>query len=262
MLAKREIKDLRSEGVRLAQLLNPGMKVCLIFPHGMGDVVMFKTVLEKLRKDFPNTLIHLNTRGGMGALDDHDDQMEYDLAVLIRYSCAPATSGMTKNELCCRTELGITPPLNDRPTAPAGYRSPIVAVGCTSISCAGQFTPSAYESRMVNEAILELGFIPVDTAFKVEGLNLHRESPMAVSLRKVPGTYDKLAGLLERSYAFIGTLSGAYHVAQAILPGRNLLLCPRAGEWQRIYRRQPVLINLRDITKEGIKDWLSSLPEK
>ena len=93
------------------------------------------------------------------------------------------------------------------------------------------------------------------------GFKFERRSPMAVDLRKVPGTYSKLAGILERCHAFIGTISGAYHVAQSLLPGRTLMLCPRAGEWRRLYRNAPVHINMRDITKESIRDWLLSLPE-
>ena len=84
---------------------------------------------------------------------------------------------------------------------------------------------------------------------------------MAVDLRKVEGTYAKLAGILERCHAFIGTISGAYHVAQALLPGRTLLLCPRAGEWRRLYRNAPLHVNMRDVTKNVIRDWLLSLPE-
>ena len=84
---------------------------------------------------------------------------------------------------------------------------------------------------------------------------------MAVDLRKVEGTYAKLAGILERCHSFIGTISGAYHVAQSLLLGRTLLLCLRAGEWRRLYRNAPLYVNMRDVTKNVIRDWLLSLPE-
>ena len=52
-----------------------------------------------------------------------------------------------------------------------------------------------------------------------------------------------------RCFAFIGTISGAYHVAQAIMPERTLMLCPRAGEWQRLYRFAPPHILLTAVTE-------------
>lgn len=261
--AKREIKSPAKEGVKLSSLLVPGLKVCLIFPHGLGDVVMFKPVLDKLRKDFPNVLIHIMTRPDFGELDDHDENIEYDLAFWLEYPCATASHPeFTKNTLCCSLELGIKPPLSDRPIAPHGYKSPWVGIGCTSIACKSQNTPSAYEASELNKGVLAAGFIPVDTAMVSSGFVFEGKSPMACDLRQIEGTYEKLVGVIERCYAFIGTISGAYHVAQAIMPDRTLMLCPRAGEWQRLYRFAPMHINMRDVTADKITEWLLSLPEK
>lgn len=263
MKAKVEIRSARKEKVRLASLLQPGMKVCVVFPHGMGDVVMFRPVLEKLKREYPHTTIHMMTKPDFGPLDDHDEDLEYDLAFWIEYYCTTAANPtITKNMLCCITELGISPPITDRPSAPTGFKSPWVGIGCTSICCSNQNTPSVFEAKQLNKGVLDAGFIPVDTAMVSSGYVFEGESYMACSLRGVEGTYEKLAGVIERCFAFIGTISGAYHVAQAIMPERTLMLCPRAGEWQRLYRFAPPHINIRDITAEKITEWLQSLPEK
>ena len=261
MRAVREIKHPSQEGVTLASVIREGMKVCIVFPHGLGDIVMFRPVLKRLRSLYPKTLIHLMVKPDYPELDDHDDSIDYDLAFWLDYYVSTAANDETKNELCCRLELGIAPPLDELPDAPKGFRSPWVGIGCTSVCNSHSYEPTAYEAKELNEGVLEAGFIPLDTAMMKQPGFFHRESPMAVDLRDVSGTYSKLAGILERCHAFIGTISGAYHVAQSLLPGRTLLLCPRAGEWRRLYRRAPVHINMRDITKERIKDWLLSLPE-
>lgn len=261
MRARREIIHPVQEGVTLSSVMRPGMKVCLIFPHGLGDIVMFRPVLDKLRRLFPDCMIHMAVKPGYPELDDHDENIEYDIAFHLDYYVATACCEDTKNTLCCRLELGIEPPLDDTPSAPKGFRSPWVGVGCTSICNPGQNTPSAFEASELNAGILEAGFIPLDTAMTSCGYVFPSRSPMACSLRTVEGTYSKLVGIIERCHAFIGTISGAYHVAQSILPGRTLMLCPRAGEWRRLYRNAPVHVNMRDITRDAIRDWLLSLPE-
>lgn len=261
MKAVRVIRHPVTESVTLASIMRPGIKVCIVFPHGLGDVVMFRPVLEKLRRTYPDALIHFMPRDSYPEFDDHSDDIDYDVAFWLDYYVATAGVDFTKNDLCCSQELGISPPLTDLPEAKGGYRSPWVGIGCTSISCSNLNTPTAWEARQVNEGVLEAGFIPVDTAMVSNGHVFERPSPMACSLRKVEGTYAKLAGVIERCHAFIGTISGAYHVAQSLLPGRTLMLCPRAGEWRRLYRNAPVHMNLRDVTKESIRDWLLSLPE-
>lgn len=261
MKARKEVKHPMDEGVVLSALLRPGMKVCIVFPHGLGDVVMFRPVLKRLRTLHPDVVIHFMPRKEYVDFDDHDENVEYDLAFWLDYYMATAADHLTKNDLCCLRELGMSPPLSDLPEAIGGFRSPWVGIGCTSISMSSQYTPTEYEAKAVNDGVLEAGFIPLDTAMVSCGFSFDRKSPMAVDLRKVEGTYAKLAGILERCHAFIGTISGAYHVAQALLPGRTLLLCPRAGEWRRLYRNAPLHVNMRDVTKNVIRDWLLSLPE-
>lgn len=237
------------------------MKICLVFPHGLGDVVMFLPVLDKLRRTYPDTTFHLKTKRGLEELSDCDETVVYDLAFWLDYYVATAMTDDTKNTLCCRYELGIEPPPDDRPRAVGGFRSPWVGIGCTSLCNGRSYSPTAFEARELNEGVIEAGFIPVDMAMSCYGHPFDERSPIACDLRKIPGTYVKLAGAIERCYAFIGTFTGSYHVAQALLPGRTLLLCPRAGEWRRLYKRAPVHVNMRDITKDRIKDWLLSLPE-
>ena len=261
MIAKREVRHPLAEGVTLAALVRPGMKICLVFPHGLGDVVMFLPVLHKVRRTWPGTLFHLMTKKGLEELQDADESIEYDLAFHLDYYMTTASTDDTKTTLCCKYELGIEPPLDEMPIAPKGFRSPWVGIGCTSLCNGAMWAPSAYETKELNDGVVEAGFIPVDLAMACYGRPFEERSPMACDLRRIPGTYAKLAGVIERCYAFIGTFTGSYHVAQALLPGRNLLLCPRAGEWRRLYRRAPVHINMRDITKARIKEWLLSLPE-
>jgi ADP-heptose:LPS heptosyltransferase len=261
MNALKEIRHPVKENVTFASLVRPGMKICIAFPHGLGDVVMFRPTLFRLRRCYPDTVIHFKPRDSYPEFDDHVEGMEYDLVFWLDYYVATASCGQTKNDLCCIQELGIPLSIEDTPMAIGGFRSPWVGVGCTSIACPGQNTPTTHEAKELNDGIIEAGFIPLDTAMVSNGFKFERRSPMAVDLRKVPGTYSKLAGILERCHAFIGTISGAYHVAQSLLPGRTLMLCPRAGEWRRLYRNAPVHINMRDITKESIRDWLLSLPE-
>ena len=261
MRARQEIRHPVENGVTLASVVRDGMKVCLVFLHGLGDIVMFRPVLEHLRSVYPGTVFHLMVKPEYPELDDHDERIVYDVAFFLDYFVSKDMRGTTKNDLCCMLELGVKPPLGDRPKAPGGFRSPWVGIGCTSVSSRETFAPSAWEAKQINDGVIESGFIPLDTAMMAKPGYFTRRSPMAVDLRSVPGTYSKLAGIIERCHAFIGTISGAYHVAQSLLPGRTLLLCPRAGEWRRLYRNAPLHVNMRDITKEVIRDWLLSLPE-
>lgn len=260
MDAKKEIKHPANDGIRLASLLHDGIKVCIVFPHGLGDVVMFYPVLEKLRRDYPKCLIHLMTKPGLEDLDDHDESINYDLSFWLDYAVATAANeGFTKNTLCCFQELGIQPPLDDRPKAPKGFPSPWVGVGCTTISMPS-YRPTAYECEQINKGILDAGMIPLDVSFQTGDHTFEGPSPMAVDTRKVKGSYKMLAGVIERCNAFIGTFTGSFHVAQALLPDRTLLICPRPSEWKRLYKREPLCINQRDITAKTITDWLKSLP--
>lgn len=260
MKSVREIRHPATEGIKLASLMHDGIKVCLVFPHGMGDIVMFRPVLNKLRDDYPNATIHMMTKSTLKELDDHDEDMVYDVSFWLDYTVATSGHpGFTKNTLCCANELGIQPPMDDLPIAKGGFRSPWVGVGCTSISMP-HYQPTAYECSEVNRGILDAGLIPLDLSFNTGDYAFPPVSPMACDVRKVRGNYAMLAGAVERCFAFIGTFTGSFHVAQSLLPGRTLLLCPRAMEWQRLFRREPLCVNMRDITAKAITDWLKSLP--
>lgn len=53
--------------VKLVQLLKPGMKVLLEFghiAHGMGDCIMFRSVYQELKRQFPQTVFNLHCRPG------------------------------------------------------------------------------------------------------------------------------------------------------------------------------------------------------
>ena len=95
-------------------------KVCLIFWHGLGDLIMFIPCLKKLRKLFHDIQIDIALQAGIGQeelipnallIKNANRKIDgYDYTFQIHFPMCEGSNGLwTKSEWCCKSELGIDP---------------------------------------------------------------------------------------------------------------------------------------------------------
>src|SRR5665213_603460 len=119
------ITDSEESGKKLTDFLNTGEHKKVLLPcwHGVGDIVMFNAPLTYLRNKYPNINIVLGLAAGLqeeclvdnyvtleGNWKDTIKDTDYDLVFSCHMPLEDANNtDLTKAEVCCIKELGITP---------------------------------------------------------------------------------------------------------------------------------------------------------
>ena len=96
------------QGKKLVEYLRPGLRVRLLFAHGLGDTVLFLPIYNALKALYPDVYWALKTYNGQEELfDDGDVTGPADYEFTIDFPCGEHIPGMTKPRMCCEQELGI-----------------------------------------------------------------------------------------------------------------------------------------------------------
>jgi len=251
-------------------------KVLLIFWHGLGDLIMFLNPYEALASEFPEIKFDLAVQKGLSfedvvpkamlvTADDIKDEnlkkLDYDLIAKIHFPMNEGQTKYTKGEWCCIHELGIKPvaghhSLYTRPSKLVGIHYQIT---CLPDSC----NPDRDTAEKIWNEVLEAGYIPLETHFEHVFHNpVNKKFDFIdASVRRVKPRVNTLIGLIQRCSAFIGVVSGNFHVALAALPPKRVMLLEKHFKL-KCFTRLPIARAsiLPGEYKEGsISKWLNTL---
>lgn len=246
-------------------------RVLLFFWHGLGDLIMFMGPFRALRDH--NSEVHFDLgvvkgigqeelyHGAIGFTTDADlDKLDYDIVAKIHFPMSEGQEEYTKGEWCCIHELGISPvaghsicdlPLNNRLVC-VHYN-----ITCLPASC----NPDEATARSIWDEVIEAGLIPLESHFEHTFHNpVNKKFDFVdASVRKVKPRVSTLAGLLSISTAFIGVVSGNFHVALSVLPPERIMLLEKDFTAPMFTKLPVARCNIKDYQKGSIYQWLTGL---
>lgn len=257
------------EGKKIADYLRQDKpsKVCLIFWHGLGDLIMFIEPFNKLKSLFPDIQIDIALQDGTGQeviasnaklIKNADLNIEgYDYTFQVHFPMAEHLNGLwTKAEHCCTEELGIEP-VCDYPKFSENIKSPFVACHFQATAMPGACNPSPEVAEKIWNEIIEAGYIPIEALFKHCYYNPANAQFSSVNrdVRDIPVKLGKLIMLLSSCCASICVASGNLPLSIALMPHRTLYL---KKEYPiKAYTKQSIPeIDINNYKDGTVKKWL------
>lgn len=252
----------------LTEHLNDGVRrVLIVFIHGVGDVVMFLKLFESLGRLYPWIEFDLGLARGLdeekifpaAVLLDSEwigqvAAMDYDLVFRCHFPMEdPGRPTTTKVELCCELELGIEP-VTQYPMLEAKQ---IVAVHFHSTAVPDLANAPEDTALRIWTEIRGAGFVPIETHFEHVFHN-PRNSRYGFAdqhVRYWPARLETLMALLRASAAFVGVVSGPFHLALSILGPERVLLLERDLRATQFTKLTVATANLNDYRGE-VRAWL------
>jgi len=253
-------------------------RVCLVFWHGLGDLVMFITTFYKLRKMFLYVQIDIALQEGTGQealvrdavlIKNPNKPVEgYDYTFQIHYPMSEHLNGRwTKNEWCCIQELGIDP-ISSYPNfktlvEPKKLRGKyMAALHYQATALPKQCNPTKKVAHEIWADVLEAGFMPIEAFFKHAWYNPVNEKfdfiPDRQTARNAPASIPKLIKLLQSCYASICVASGNLPMSLAIMPKRTMYL-ERAFPIETYTKMGVSSVNVDKYSDGAVKTWLKNL---
>jgi hypothetical protein len=245
--------DYLTEGVR---------RVLLVFLHGLGDVVMLRAPLASLRAAYPGVRFEVGVcpgyegiiPGGVPLQGDWRRKGNYDLVYTLHFPMENLRDwGKTKGEICCVEELGIDPAPGHPPLA----AKPLVAVHFHTTSVPELSGADERTAERVWGDIKAAGCVPIETHFEHSYANpANARFPFVdFHVRGCQARVEHLASLLACCHAFVGVVSGNFHLAMSLLPPERVFLLERklrAGH----FTKQQLATAALDEYNGQVKTWL------
>jgi hypothetical protein len=221
------------EDKKLVEYLDTGeyKKVCLVFWHGAGDAAMFLAPLTYLRNKYPNIQIDVGLAAGLqeevfvegyklleGDWKETIQQSDYDLVFSVHMPLEDLNNtNVTKAEVCCLQELGIYPT--------SGHlhikRKPLIGLHFHNTSVSWLTNPTEEVAEKIWREVIEAGCVPVETLFQhgfYSEANSKKFGFVDNHVRNWPARMDTCISLIGACDAFIGVVSGNWHMALCLLP--------------------------------------------
>jgi hypothetical protein len=259
---------------RIAELEIGASRVLIIFWHGLGDLIMFLEPYRALQKEYPGVRFTLGLPMGMSYEDVVPDayfmtgdevnkdeitsQLPYDLVAKITFPMNEHQQDYTKGEWCCLHELGIEPVCGHAPPPPA--RSPIVCVSY-NITCLPDSANASEEvGKRIWQDILDTGCVPLECHFEHVFHNpVNTKFPFVnATVRGARPLIASLIGLLASARAFVGVVSGPFHVALSVLPPERIMLLEKDFKLRSFTKLGVATADLRNYQGE-VKQWLEEM---
>jgi len=250
-------------------------RVLIAFFHGIGDLVMFLKVYEKLKETYPDIHFDLGLCKGLGEEDIYSKAillepdwrekavtLGYDLVFSCNMPMNETQTVYTKGEWSCIKELGIDPVWGHLPPDKVSKG----LVGCHfQITCLPDAANVPYEvAKKVWQEIKEAGYIPCETLQQHVFHNPKNVKYDFIDLdtRSLPAKISTLAGIIKSCKAFVCGVSGNFHIALSLLPYDKVCLLEKDFLAPSFTKSQIKRINVKDYKDNSIKDWLLNLKEE
>ena len=246
-------------------------RVLLFFWHGIGDLIMFLEPYRHLREALPDVHFDLAIVKGIGqeeivpdaigfSGDDDLDKLDYDIVSKIHFPMSEGQEQYTKGEWCCVHELGIEPK-NGHSIGACPTKNRLVSVHfnitCLPASC----NPDEETAHKIWREIRSAGYIPIESHFEHTFHNpVNKKFDFVdATVRKCKARISSLAGLINHSAAFIGVVSGNFHVATSLLPPSRILLLEKDFT-APMFTKLPVgRCNIKKYEEGSVEKWLTAL---
>jgi len=250
-------------------------KICLVFWHGLGDLVMFMTSFYKMKKLFPNVQIDIALQDGTGQealvrdvilIRNPNQPIEgYDYTFQIHYPMSEHMKGRwTKNEWCCMEELGIDP-ISSYPTFKKLRERDdrkLVAVNFQATALPDDCNPTEEVAQRIWDEIKDAGFVPVEAFFRHAWYNPVNEKfsfiPERSTVREIKPTVTKLIRLLQACEANISVSTANFHMGMATMPERTMYL-QKKFLLSSYTKNNIASMVINKYEGGGIKSWLETL---
>lgn len=265
------IEPLKSEK-KLKYYLDMGeyKTVAIFFGHGVGDCEMFQIILEKLKELYPDIQFKMALQKGLDEETIYPDavfansreeaqKLDFDLVAQVNFP-VESDPNLTKTELCCKTEIGIEP-INGYVKLP-DFPSPLIAVHFNLTALPELANTPEEVVKKVWEEIKSREAIPIETHFehcfhnpvnkRYDFVNRH--------VRDCKPRIASLIGLIQHCSAFIGCVSGNFHIAMATLPHNRICFLEKKIPLERFTRDKAVKkINVEKYVDGSIAEWLKGI---
>lgn len=259
---------------RLEQLNPKTVAVC--FWHGVGDLIMFLEPYRVLQELYPAVSFKLALPLGLGYedivpdavfvtgdqvnKDEETEKLGFDLFAKITFPMNEFQQEFTKGEFCCIHELGISPVWGHSYVGDAG--SPLVAVHYQITCLPDSANPDEKVAEAIWKEILDTGLVPIECHFEHVFHNpVNKKFPFVTcSVRGARPKVSSLVGLIQRAKAFVGVVSGPFHVALSVLPSNRIMLLEKDFKAGSFTKKPIATANLKDYKGE-VGAWLKNLIE-
>lgn len=245
-------------------------KVAIVFFHGVGDVVMFNGILDRIRETWPYIEFDVVFLKGLdleevipdaivleGNWEEEVAKLPHDFAFLSHFPLEDANDpSTTKGEIACRREYGITPYSVHKRIRP----KPLVAVHfqCTSVPGVANIDPAVAEK--IWKEIEDAGCQPIETHFQHVFHNPVNSKYDFVDnhCRGNAPRLRNLVSLLGACECFIGGVSGNFHLALSVL-GHHRVLFLKNRIPGGCFTKEPLdEIDTRNYEEGSVFRWLSA----
>lgn len=260
---------------KLVSYLTEGVKkIGIVFWHGLGDCVQFIHILEYLRKTYVNIKIDILLQNNLGQeavypegvfLNDLNklEELDYDYVFLVHFPVEE--KGMTKAELCCKTEIGCPPiweygQIPHYPRRCFSHQSKIIGMHFHNTALPSIFNPSREVAEKIWNEVLENGFIPMEIDFQHPYHNPVNEKFDFIdnNVRKVKANVFTVLNFLTACQGVIAVPSGPLHCSLAMMPQQVLYMQKHVPIERFTYWNIPSIDVLN--YKEGdVSKWLKTL---
>lgn len=262
------------EELKLSQVIEKFQPktVCLIFIHGLGDLIMFLNPLEALRQRYPSINFRLGLQKGLSFEDivpdadfeicGHLDQLEqqpYDLVALIHFPMSEGQTQYTKGEWCCIHEIGIDPVGGHKLFSP--IKSRLVGLHFQITCLPGMAnTPPEVAEKIWNE-VKEAGYIPIETLVPHVFHNPINEKYPFIDrhLRNNKPSIRNLINVIQSCEYMICCVSGNFHLAMSLLHPEKVCLLEKDFKAECFTKYPIKRINVNDYQEGSIRNWLGIL---
>ena len=262
-------------GMKLTEHLDTGKFKSVLLPyfHGVGDVVMVLPIVKALRERYPEIKIDLGLCRGLdqetfvpdAVLLDGDWREKclgfgYDLVFPLNFPIENLEdTSRTKAEQSCEIEVGIPPVCGHLPIKAKG----IITTHFFMTSVPWVSNADSDTAKKVWDEIREAGYVPVDTYFThcfANPANANFDWLEADNnVRRWPAKLDTLIALLGTSRAFIGVVSGNWHLALSVLGPKKVMLLERDLKVGHFTKEAVDTADLKNYQEGTVKTWLNSL---
>jgi len=246
-------------------------KVLIVFWHGVGDVIQFLNVLDRLKALYPAIHFDLGLQKGLDEETIYSEaillpdlkniEKDWDLTTLIHFP-VETDPHLTKSELCCREELGIEP-VSGHKKLP-NFPSPIVAVHFCLTALPGLANPSEEVAHKIWNEIHEVGLVPIEVHFSHIFDNPENKQWNFVNctVRSCQAKLSSLFGLLRVSRFFIGVVSGPFHSTLSILPPERILYLEKDIPLERFTHLPVKKVDIKNYKDNSVRNWLNEQIKK
>ena len=261
---------------KLIHYLNKDVKKVLLFAwHGLGDIIMLMKPFDKLKELYPDIHFDLALAKGLGQEEIYKDALlveagetkdfsgdrfkDYDVIARINMPMNESQTQYTKGEWCCIHELGINPVWGHR--KPNIINNRLVACHFQITCLPGSATVPSNIAEKVWKEIIDSEYIPIETLMEHTFHNPANKKYDFIDrhVRNIKPKISTLAGLIQNCSAFIGGVSGNFHVALSVLPPERICLLEKDFTAPSFTKHDIKRINIKEYKDGEIKKWIQNM---